>query len=249
MKRIVTVMFTFLLLAVFSNAAITLTKGGKEVQIDKNAVVSTDGAEETVVNYNGFKITVPAGVKLVVRQDENGNIILNGANMAGVKLSNLIVGSEGVASVVVNPNTNTINVQEGNIQITNASGKTSAMRAGQTAMMVALPKQTAQTLTKEEQEAQEKAAKEKAKAEEKAAKEKAKQDEKAAKAKAKAEAKAAKEAAKAAKAEATQAGSTGADNDTPSFVDTTVTESAANQQATENIIEAEEDLSPSAPTL
>lgn len=240
MKRIVTVMFTFLLLAVFSNSAITLTKGDKEVQIDKNAVVSTDGTEETVVNYNGFKITVPAGVKLVVRQDENGNIILNGANMAGVKLSNLTVSSEGLASVVVNPNTNTINVQEGNIQITNASGKTSAMRAGQTAMMVALPKpaQKEQTLTKEEQKAQEKAAKEKAK-----------QDEKAAKAKAKAEAKAAKEAAKAAKAEATQAGSTGADNNTPSFVDTTVTESAANQQATENIIEAEEDLSPSAPTL
>ena len=107
-------------------------------------------------------------------------------------------------------------------------------------MMVALPKpaQKEQTLTKEEQKAQEKADKEKAK-----------QDEKAAKAKAKAEAKAAKEAAKAAKAEATQAGSTGADNATPSFVDTTVTESAANQQATENIIEAEEDLSPSAPTL
>ena len=229
-------MFAFLLLAAFSNAAITVTKGGKEVKLDKNAEISTDGAEETVINYNGFKITVPAGVKLVVKQDETGNIVVNGDNLAGVKLSNLTINSNGSTSVAVNPNTNTINVKEGNIQITNASGKTSAMRAGQTAMMVVLPKPAATALTKEQQEAQAKAAKEKAKQEEKAAKEKAK-----------AEAKAAKEAAKAAKADAAETNTTSNDTDMPSFVDNTATESAANQQATENIIEAEEDLSPSRP--
>lgn len=241
-------MFACLLFAAVSNAEVIITKGGQQVKMEDGAIVATDGVQETEINYAGLKVAVPADVKVVVRQDADGNVVINGSKLSNVKISNLTVNTDVPTTLVINRNSNTLKVTEGNIEITNASGKTSAMRTGQTAMMVALPKPAAQTLSKEEQEAQEKAAKEKAKQEEKAAKEKAKQEAKAAKAAAKAEAKAAKEAAKAAKATASETSSV-TDTEIPSFVDTTATESAANEQAVENIIEAEEDLSPSAPRL
>ena len=220
MKKIVSVMFAFLLLAAISNAAITVTKGGKQVKMQKNAVISTDGSEETVINYNCFKVKVPAGVKLVVREDADGNLVFNGNDLAGVKLSNLTVNSTGATAIKVNPTTNTIDVTEGVIQITSATGNTSEMRAGQTAMMVSVP-EIAQAIRARELAEQEALAA-KAKAEEEAAKAKEKED---------AKAKAAENA-----------------EEVPAFVVPT-TESAANEQATENLIEAEKDLSPSAPTL
>lgn len=246
MKKIVSVMFAFLLLAAISNAAITVTKGGKQVKMQKNAVIATDGEEETVINYNGFKVKVPAGVKLVVRQDDEGNLVFNGNNLAGVKLSNLTVNSNGAAALTVNPNTNTINVQEGVIQITSATGNTSEMRAGQTAMMVSVPEIAQAIRAREfaEQEALEAKARAEAEAAKAGDKAKAKAEAKAAKEAAKAEAKAAKEAAK---AEAAAKGEL-SEPEAPSFVVPT-TESAASEQAVENVIETEEDLSPSAPTL
>lgn len=161
MKKITALMFACLMLAAVSNAAVTVTKNGKQETLKDNAVVNVNGSSETEVDYNGLKVVIPQGVKATISQNAKGHIIIKSERLSNVKISNLTVNSDGKSTITVNPQSYTLTVNSGKeVRITNVNGKTSSMTAGQSAVMVSFG-------TKEE-------AKEEAKAEEKAAKEEAK---------------------------------------------------------------------------
>ena len=152
MKKITALMLTCLMFAAVSNAAVTVTKDGKQETLKDNAVVNVNGSSETEVDYNGLKMVIPQGVKATVSQDAKGNIIIKSDKLTNVKISNLTVNSDGKSAITVNPRNYTLTVNSGKeVRITNVNGKTSSMTAGQSAVMVSFGnKEEAKEKAKEE---------------------------------------------------------------------------------------------------
>lgn len=165
MKKITALMFACLMLAAVSNAAVTVTKDGKQETLKDNAVVNVNGSSDTEVDYNGLKVVIPQGVKATVSQNAKGHIIIKSDRLSNVKISNLTVNSDGKSTITVNPQSYTLTVNSGKeVRITNVNGKTSSMTAGQSAMLVSFgTKEEAKDEVKEEAKAEEKAVKEEAK--------------------------------------------------------------------------------------
>lgn len=165
MKKITALMFACLMLAAVSNAAVTVTKDGKQETLKDNAVVNVNGSSDTEVDYNGLKVVIPQGVKATVSQNAKGHIIIKSDRLSNVKISNLTVNSDGKSTITVNPKSYTLTVNSGKeVRITNVNGKTSSMTAGQSAMLVSFgTKEEAKDEVKEEAKAEEKAVKEEAK--------------------------------------------------------------------------------------
>lgn len=157
MKKITALMFACLMLAAVSNAAVTVTKDGKQETLKDNAVVNVNGSSETEVDYNGLKVLIPQGVKATISQNAKGHIIIQSERLSNVKISNLTVNSDGKSTITVNPESYTLTVNSGKeVRITNVNGKTSSMTAGQSALMVSFG-------TKEEAKEEVKTVKEEAK--------------------------------------------------------------------------------------
>lgn len=157
MKKITALMFACLMLAAVSNAAVTVTKDGKQETLKDNAVVNVNGSSETEVDYNGLKVVIPQGVKATISQNAKGHIIIQSERLSNVKISNLTVNSDGKSTITVNPESYTLTVNSGKeVRITNVNGKTSSMTAGQSALMVSFG-------TKEEVKEEVKTVKEEAK--------------------------------------------------------------------------------------
>lgn len=165
MKKITALMFACLMLAAVSNAAVTVTKDGKQETLKDNAVVNVNGSIETEVDYNGLKVVIPQGVKATISQNAKGHIIIKSERLSNVKISNLTVNSDGKSTITVNPQSYTLTVNSGKeVRITNVNGKTSSMTAGQSAMLVSFgTKEEAKEEVKEETKAEEKSVKEEAK--------------------------------------------------------------------------------------
>lgn len=157
MKKITALMFACLMLAAVSNAAVTVTKDGKQETLKDNAVVNVNGSSETEVDYNGLKVVIPQGVKATISQNAKGHIIIQSERLSNVKISNLTVNSDGKSTITVNPESYTLTVNSGKeVRITNVNGKTSSMTDGQSAVMVSFG-------TKEEAKEEVKTVKEEAK--------------------------------------------------------------------------------------
>lgn len=157
MKKITALMFACLMLAAVSNAAVTVTKDGKQETLKDNAVVNVNGSSETEVDYNGLKVVIPQGIKATISQNAKGHIIIQSERLSNVKISNLTVNSDGKSTITVNPESYTLTVNSGKeVRITNVNGKTSSMTAGQSALMVSFG-------TKEEAKEEVKTVKEEAK--------------------------------------------------------------------------------------
>lgn len=152
MKKITALMFACLMLAAVSNAAVTVTKDGKQETLKDNAVVNVNGSSETEVDYNGLKVVIPQGVKATISQNAKGHIIIQSERLSNVKISNLTVNSDGKSTITVNPESYTLTVNSGKeVRITNVNGKTSSMTAGQSAVMVSFgTKEEAKEEVKEE---------------------------------------------------------------------------------------------------
>ena len=152
MKKITALMFACLMLAAVSNAAVTVTKDGKQETLKDNAVVNVNGSSETEVDYNGLKVVIPQGVKATISQNAKGHIIIQSERLSNVKISNLTVNSDGKSTITVNPESYTLTVNSGKeVRITNVNGKTSSMTAGQSALMVSFgTKEEAKEEVKEE---------------------------------------------------------------------------------------------------
>ncbi len=165
MKKITALMFACLMLAAVSNAAVTVTKDGKQETLKDNAVVNVNGSSETEVDYNGLKVVIPQGVKATISQNAKGHIIIQSDRLSNVKISNLTVNSDGKSTITVNPQSYTLTVNSGKeVRITNVNGKTSSMTAGQSAVMVSFgTKEEAKEEVKEEAKEETKAEKEEAK--------------------------------------------------------------------------------------
>ena len=133
-------MFAFLMLVTFASAQ--KTNAAAEKATEPETSITTDGQKETWVEYNGIIITIPKGVKATVTRDVQGNIIVSGSDLNGVKIDGETVNSNGRTALSINPSTKVITVREGNnVTVTNANGQTYSLRPGQsTAQAVAAAK-------------------------------------------------------------------------------------------------------------
>ena len=191
-------------------------------------------AQDTTLHYGGVKVFVPKGQTIILGQNPNGSIVLRGQNLKGVKVADASITAPGAAVLAVNPQNSVITLSKGsNIQVTDVNGRTAEVSQGASVSAKDIRTSTTPTLTATAQSDANKAQKAVAKAQAKAAK-----------AQAKAEAKAAKEAAANQVATATD---TVEINDVPAFVAASQTSETATEQATQNVDETENGLSPSAP--
>ncbi len=140
MRKITALMFAFLMLVTFASAQ--KTNAAAEKATEPETSITTDGQKETWVEYNGIIITIPKGVKAAVTRDVQGNIIVSGSDLNGVKIDGETVNSNGRTALSINPSTKVITVREGNnVTVTNANGQTYSLRPGQsTAQAVAAAK-------------------------------------------------------------------------------------------------------------
>lgn len=140
MRKITALMFAFLMLVTFASAQ--KTNAAAEKATEPETSITTDGQKETWVEYNDIIITIPKGVKATVTRDVQGNIIVSGSDLNGVKIDGETVNSNGRTALSINPSTKVITVREGNnVTVTNANGQTYSLRPGQsTAQAVAAAK-------------------------------------------------------------------------------------------------------------
>ena len=114
-------------------APITVTKKGEVTSYSKGTVISVDGETDTVVNYNGVKVSVPQGQQVSVREGSNGTVIVSGTDMNGVKINDQEINSFGSTVLVYSPDNQQIQATRGTAQIT-SNGKTITVGAQQQAV-------------------------------------------------------------------------------------------------------------------
>lgn len=130
MKKSIALVFGALFLFSVANAAVTVTRNGKTSKYENGSTVRVTGQSAATVNYNGVKISVPAGVAVTIAENADGSVNVSGTNLAGVKVENNTVSSSGAVSFSVSPKTKDITVNRGTLVVQNASGKTTTVAAG-----------------------------------------------------------------------------------------------------------------------
>ena len=111
-------------------AAVIVKQGGREVRYASNANITVEGTEDTVVDYNGVSVFVPKGTKVVLSPSVNNSVVVTGSNMQGVKVYGLTLSSTGRSAVVVNPNSRTVSVRTGTVQVQDAAGQVATVTRG-----------------------------------------------------------------------------------------------------------------------
>ncbi len=130
MKKSIALVFGALFLFSVANAAVTVTRNGKTSKYENGSTVRVTGQSAATVNYNGVKISVPAGVAVTIAENADGSVNVSGTNLAGVKVENNTVSSSGAVSFSVSPKTKDITVNRGALIVQDASGKTTTVAAG-----------------------------------------------------------------------------------------------------------------------
>ncbi len=130
MKKSIALVFGALFLFSVANAAVTVTRNGQTSKYENGSTVRVTGQTATVVNYNGVKISVPAGVAVTIAQNADGSVNVSGTNVAGVEVEGNTVSSTGAVSFSVSPKTKAITVNRGTLVVQSASGKTTTVAAG-----------------------------------------------------------------------------------------------------------------------
>lgn len=141
MKKSLVLVFGALFLFGMAHAAVTVEAGGKTTKYENGQTVRVNAAEDTVVNYNGVEIFVPAGEVVVIAQSSDGSVLLSGNNMSGVTVNGAAVRSTGRAVVAVSGST--LSVRTGSVSVNNqavAAGSSVNMSgASASAASAALP--------------------------------------------------------------------------------------------------------------
>ncbi len=130
MKKSIALVFGALFLFSVANAAVTVTRNGKTSKYENGSTVRVTGQSAAVVNYNGVKISVPAGVAVTIAENADGSVNVSGTNLSGVKVENNTVSSTGAVSFSVSPKTKDITVNKGTLVVQDAYGNTTTVAAG-----------------------------------------------------------------------------------------------------------------------
>ncbi len=188
MRKSIAFVFGVLFLFASAQAAVTVKQDGKTTKYKNGSVVTVNGKSDTTVTYNGVKFFVPKGVTVTLAQ-ENGNVIVRGSNLTGVRVGDMTLASDGPAVFTVTPDTEVVSVRQGTLTVTAKDGSSTIATNGNSFATSAEALKNAQ-----------------------------------------------------------KAGSTAAaGEDVPEFVAADAVTDTASQQATQNVVESEEVLSPSAP--
>ncbi len=87
--------------------------------------------KDTTITYAGVKVFVPAGQTVVLGQVSDGNVILRGQNLKGVKVGEGTLSANGPVLLTVTPDTQVIRVVQGNnVQVTDGNGRIATISAG-----------------------------------------------------------------------------------------------------------------------
>lgn len=117
MKKSLVLVLGALFLFGAANAAVTVKAGGKTTKYENGQTVRVSATEDTVINYNGVEIFVPAGEAVVVAQSADGSVLVSGNNMSGVTVNGNTVRSTGTAVVAVSGST--LSVRTGSVSVNN----------------------------------------------------------------------------------------------------------------------------------
>lgn len=117
MKKSLALVFGALFLFSMAQAAVTVQRGNSTTKYENGSTVRVNAEEDTVVNYNGVEIFVPAGEVVVIAQSNDGSVLISGNNMAGVTVNGNAVSSSGRAVVAVSGST--LSVRTGTVTVNN----------------------------------------------------------------------------------------------------------------------------------
>ncbi len=114
-----------------ANAVVTVKQGDKIIRYADNAAVTVDGSADAEVDYNGVRVFVPKGSRVVLSPAANDSVMITG-HVQGVQVYGLALISAGRSSIVVNPASQTIAVRMGTVQVQNqVTGQTTRVSDGQ----------------------------------------------------------------------------------------------------------------------
>jgi len=130
MRKYIIAFFAILFLASFAAAKVTVKTQTSSTKQKDGSIVVVDGMEDTEVNYAGVKIFVPAGTKVIISQDSEGNIIVRGMSISGVKIGGSTISSRGECTFSVQPKSLVVAVQQGTIRLTDKQGRSAAYGQG-----------------------------------------------------------------------------------------------------------------------
>ena len=151
MRKITALMFAFLMLVTVASAQ-QANASAKKATMSETAI-TTDGQADTEIEYNGILISIPKGVKATVARDSQGNIIVSGSDLNGVRIDGDTINSTGRTTLSINTTTKVMTVREGNnVTVTNAEGQTYSLRPGQSTAQAVAAAKPAQPAAKAEPE-------------------------------------------------------------------------------------------------
>lgn len=123
-------------------APITVVKNGQTTTYPKGTSITVTGDADTTVDYNGVKVVVPQGQRVVIQEGPNGTVAVSGANMNGVQINDQVINSTGAVTLAASADNNQVQVIRGSADIT-ANGQTRTVStAAQSAQQTAAKQQT-----------------------------------------------------------------------------------------------------------
>lgn len=129
MKKSMALVFGALLLAVCAQAAVVVKQGQKTTKYENGYVVRLTDGQAAEVDYDGVKISVPQGVKVLIRQNKDGSVRVTGKDMQGVKVNDQTFSASGMASFSVT-RAGVVSVQRGTVMMLSSNGQVSSVKAG-----------------------------------------------------------------------------------------------------------------------
>ena len=88
-------------------AQVKVAKDGKITTYEKGSTINISSKDVAEVYYDGVLITIPKGKKVVINQNKEGDILISGDNLNGVKVLGQTLRSETPATYVIDLNKKT----------------------------------------------------------------------------------------------------------------------------------------------
>ena len=116
----------------FLHAEVTVTQNGKTVAYKNGSTLTVNGKTDAAIDYNGTSIFVPKGQMLLIRPSKAGGVVLQGEQFSGIVVNNHTLSAEGFTTLIIDPKTQGITVQEGTINVADQNGNLKTVEQGST---------------------------------------------------------------------------------------------------------------------
>lgn len=125
MKKVIAALFVIC----FVGTTLAVAAPTQQNKITNTRIVQA--SKDTTLTYNGVKVFVPAGQAIILGQNSDGSIVVRGQNLNGVKIGEGTISAQGPVVLSVQPQTNVITVNRGaDVEVTDGNGRTAALSQG-----------------------------------------------------------------------------------------------------------------------